>query len=325
VTTPGRIRNWQQRKAEIAAEVAAEQERERRYQERIRALPDQPVHRFDKGRDPDAQDSPALERSVQWRQRAYAEAVLGERLDNLPPSLPVERKRQPRTVQEAIRRDRRENFLFWEWQLQQAAADPDALDWEPWNEVVATRGVLLLLAHYPRGEQLLRDLYRPHEYETMPRKEDAERFLDEHPMWRFEYTARGAEEFLAAAYRHVPGIQRAAFRVLAAYKRVVRDTWREEGRPDGTGRLLGDDDPQEPQPVTWDMLVRAYSRVAEALPEAEQHESKDDRAVMMYLQGVPPREAAQANGIGINRFYKILKERNIPVRRGPRKRKREAA
>lgn len=319
----GFLRNAKARREQLAQEVQRNYEIEREYQRRIRELPEHEVRYWKGEQDPDARSSDRLDHSISWRQRAYASAVLGEEVTDLPPlEQPNKKDSHPLDRLQGMDHDRRYNFLYYKWKLYQAAQNPDQLDFEPWNELVATRAALIFLAYSPPSiRELLKDLYKPEEYETIPDPESARRFLEEYPPYQFEDTGRGAEEFLALAYQHVPGIKRAAFRLLSSYRRVVRNTWSLKGKPQNVGHLPGDDVPPEPEIVTWDQIMRAVGKANDPYVTPESDDPELDRAVMLYLGGMSIKEAAKQTGIGDKRLSQELREREIPVRRGRPKRK----
>jgi hypothetical protein len=260
----------------------------------------------------DMRRSSRLDDSLQRRMRmlAQAEGVYG-------PWLPTKAQRAPR--QRIMYDDpswlRRHNILELLYQIQFGIFDPENLDREPWNELIAARGMLRLLTQFPRGHDLLCSLYHPEEAHTAPKVADCQTFLDANPLQLHDERPRVVEKWLAALFAQVPGAQRAIYRILAAYRQAVQEQWDQTRyRPADAGHLVGDEHlgTIDGRMVTWDELMRVLG-LPETPTGAEpgQPDANLQQAALLVAAGTHPRDAAKQCGVSINRLYARLKELNI--------------
>lgn len=215
--------------------------------------------------------------------------------DEVPPTDPLA---EIRAEAEA---DRRENVLYQLWMRQRLTQGPLDLELEEFSEVVAGRALVRLLAYVPRGSDLLAGVVPDPDRAWLPDPAAARRFV-----------ARGGlaetddQTFLARLFAEVPGARRALYRLLGAYKLVVRAAAEGAGEP-YPGELPGED--YGTRPLTYDDLARLLG----GPPTPEERLAA---AVVRYQAGASLAEAAKAYGIPRDRLRAHLAERGVLRRPG---------
>ena len=183
--------------------------------------------------------------------------------------------------------DRRNNVLYQLWMQQRLTQGPIDLELEEFSEVVAGRALVRLLFAVPRGRELLRGLAPQDHTDWIPDQAAVRRFVASGGL-----AEPDPQTFLARLFAEVPGARRALYRLLGAYKQVVRLAAERAGEP-YPGELPGED--YTPRPVTYDALVRL-------LGVPPQPEERLAAATARYLAGASLAEAARAYDIPRDRL-----------------------
>lgn len=267
------------------------------------------------------------DQDIASRYRAYSkvtnEVMEAPPLRELPESEPVS------TVADQIEEDRRANILFQLYTHYVAQAGNDTrLDYDEFNEVVAGRALVRLLALFKFGRDILATLYTPEEDHLIPQVADAQRFYNAGGLDVIDPGAEGYayavtridgdrrsrelwyERFLSDMYQQIPGSRRAVGRILGEYGRCVRRV-----RSDNTPRL-DSPLPYEQVPndgfVTWNELTNLFGTQI-TLPEerAEAWDWNLERAICDYIEGTPYRDAGKKYGIPRGKLRQALESRGL--------------
>lgn len=251
----------------------------------------------------------ALDRSIQARYNAYSQVMRDAEPLLVPPRAMPEVDPIPNDELERWRiemiEDRRINFLYDEYVKLLTRIHPRALELEEFSEVVCARAVLRLLVYVPRGPELLASLFDddryPPEYFRKMRQAAVTAILNN----ILEET--DDELFLARLFWEVPGSRAAVYRLLGAYKEVVR-LQAEEDETEVSGELPDD---ELRQPVYWDHLARVLG-VDRKMPHEESItiDLALERAILAVVRNqMSLRQAEREYGVSRSRLNRELRKR----------------
>lgn len=204
--------------------------------------------------------------------------------------------------------DRRLNVLYQLWMEQRLTRGPVDLELEEYSEPVAGRALVRLLALVPHGAGLLSSVSDDPDPSWIPRKDDMRRFMDGGGMAETD-----DQVFLSRLFAEVPGSRRALYRLLGAYKLVIRLQADRDGEP-VQGELPGEDYGTEL--VTWDQLTRLLGAPPTSFERAYAQEGAMARAVTRYLAGDGLDQAAREHGIPRARLRQHLDDEKLLRPRG---------
>lgn len=226
---------------------------EEEYQRRIELL--EPL---DDEEDPRTQElAREIRQDTYWRLMEQAE---DEPFVPLPPTVPYSDE-EVRWREEMLL-DRRTNLLWTLYIKQLLAIHPEALEFEEFSEIVCARAVVRLLAYVPNGPALLAELF-PEGATSLPSREDAIQVVARGVM-----EERDPEVFLSRLFHELPGSRSATYRLLRAYKEVIREqALIDNGSAEDYDGELPDDELRR-LPVTYDQVARLLG-VDEEMPHEE--------------------------------------------------------
>lgn len=257
-------------------------------------------------------------------------------------------ERHPRTNQEWEIKDLRDNILHRLWEQKYWTESRGDLDQIEWNEVVIARALLRMLAYIPNAYNLLVPMYCERDAHTIPKHEDAVRFINvymdtgldtdantvddsmlrEHelrPLPQRNFIPVGgydeSEDFLSLVYGEVPGMKRAVYRVLRRYRErvILRHQTDVEQNNSGTkpidGYLPYDEELPPEYFVTWEGLIDSFG-FTKADFVADPDDLAMELAVSAVRRGMALTKAFKQYGVPRNQLRARLEQLGIPINVG---------